>query len=148
MGRLSASLPASGIVYVDTNVVIYSVEKIEPYWKELQTLWQAARKGQFTILSSELIVLETLVKPLKNADSALEKTFRELLLASNEVELLPISLSILEQAAQLRATTNLKSPDAIHAASALSADNSVFVTNEKIFKRVTGLHVVVPDEIL
>ncbi len=148
MGRLSASLPASGIVYVDTNVVIYSVEKIEPYWKELQTLWQAARKGQFTILSSELIVLETLVKPLKNADNALEKTFRELLLASNEVELLPISLSILEQAAQLRATTNLKSPDAIHAASALSAGSSVFVTNEKIFKRVTGLHVVVLNEIL
>mgnify|MGYP007082012421 CR=1 FL=1 len=29
-------LPAEGSVYVDTNIIIYSVEKIEPYWTMLQ----------------------------------------------------------------------------------------------------------------
>jgi hypothetical protein len=33
MGQLT--LPTSGPVYLDTDVVIYSVEKIEPYWSLL-----------------------------------------------------------------------------------------------------------------
>jgi predicted nucleic acid-binding protein len=135
-------------VYVDTNVVIYSVEKIDPYWIELQPLWQASQQGQFTVLSSELVLLETLVKPLKEADTVLEKTFRELLLASKDVQLIPISLSILEQAAYLRATTGLKSPDSIHAATALSVGSPLFITNEKVFKRVSGLTVVVLNEVI
>lgn len=146
MGQLS--LPASGSVYVDTNIVIYSVEKIDPYWTELQPLWQAAQREQFTVLSSELVLLETLVKPLKEADPVLERTFRELLLASKDVQLIPISLSILERAAHLRATTGLKSPDAIHAATALSVGSLVFITNEKVFKRVSGLTVVVLNEVI
>ena len=146
MGRLI--LPSSGSVYLDTNAVIYSVEKIDPYWTVLQPLWQAAQQGQFVVLSSELVLLETLVKPLKEADIVLETTFRQLLLASKEVQLIPISLSILEKAAHLRATTGLKSPDAIHAATALSSGSTIFITNEKTFNRVSDLTVVVLHEVI
>ena len=83
MGQLM--LPSSGSVYVDANVVIYSVEKIDPYWTVLQPLWQAAQLGQFVVLSSELVLLETLVKPLKEANTVLETIFRQLLLASKDV---------------------------------------------------------------
>jgi len=100
------------------------------------------------VLSSELVLLETLVKPLKEANTVLETIFRQLLLASKDVQLIPISLSILEKAAHLRATTGLKSPDAIHAATALSSGSTVFVTNEKSFKRVPGLTVVVLSEVI
>ena len=41
MGALS--LPASGLVYLDTNPIIYSVEKHPVYWPLLQPLWQAAK---------------------------------------------------------------------------------------------------------
>ena len=40
MGALM--LPASGSVYVDANVVIYAVEKIDPYHSLLEPLWLAA----------------------------------------------------------------------------------------------------------
>jgi len=36
MGTLN--LPASGSVYVNTNVIIYTVEKIDPYRTVLQAL--------------------------------------------------------------------------------------------------------------
>jgi predicted nucleic acid-binding protein len=133
---------------VDTNAVIYSVEKIDPYWTVLQPLWQAAQNGQFVVLSSELVLLETLVKPLKDADMVLEMSFRQLLLASKEVQLIPISLAILEKAAHLRATTGLKSPDAIHAATSLSSASEIFITNEKAFKRVSGLNAAVLHEVI
>ncbi len=146
MGELI--LPKSGYAYVDSNTVIYSVEKIEPYWTILKPLWNAAQQGQFLVISSELIMLETLVKPLKESDTILETSFREFLLASNEIQLVPITLSILEKAASLRATTGLKPPDAIHAATSFTKRNVVFVTNDLSFKRVSGLSAVVLREIL
>ncbi|MBN2090133.1 PIN domain-containing protein [candidate division KSB1 bacterium] len=141
-------LPDTKYVYVDANAVIYSVEKIEPYFTLLKSLWQAAQRSQFLVISSELVILETLVKPLKESDKILESCFREFLLASQEVLLIPIDLSILEQAASLRATTGLKPPDAIHAATALTKGNIPFVTNDPNFKRVSGLSVMILQEIL
>jgi predicted nucleic acid-binding protein len=146
MGQLI--LPPSGYVYVDANTVICTVEKIDPYWTVLQPLWYASQQGQFLVISSELIMLETLVKPLKESDTVLETCFREFLSASKEVQLIPITLAILEQAASLRATTGLKPPDAIHAATALTKGEIVFVTNDPGFKRVPGLSVMVLQEML
>jgi len=79
MGQLT--LPASGSVYIDADAVIYSVEKIEPYWTLLQPMWSAAKAGQFAIIGSELLLLETLVKPFQTGDTTLEKSFRDLLMS-------------------------------------------------------------------
>jgi len=83
-------------------------------------MWQAAGDSNFLLVGSELLLLETLVKPIQAGDNELEQIFRQLLLTSAEVQLYPISLPVLEQAIRLRASLNLKSPDAIHAATALS----------------------------
>lgn len=145
MGELN--LPTSGYVYIDANIVIYSVEKIDPYWTILQSLWQAAQQRQFSVMSSELVLLETLVKPFKESDILLENSFRQFLLASYEVQLIPITLPILERAAHLRAMIGLKPPDAIHAATALLLGSALFITNDPSFKRVPALSVVILNEI-
>ncbi len=61
MGALT--LPSGGSVYIDANAIIYSIERIEPYRELLAPMWQEARAGRFTLASSELVALETLVKP-------------------------------------------------------------------------------------
>ncbi len=141
-------LPTSGLVYLDTDVVIYSVEKIEPYWSLLQPMWLAAQDGNFLLVGSELLLLETLVKPVQAGDTKLEQVFRQLLQSSAEVQLYPISLPILEQAIHLRATFNLKSPDAIHAATAASLGCNLFLTNDKVFNRVPNLSVTMLHQVL
>jgi len=146
MGTLN--LPSSGPVYLDTNIIIYSVEKIEPYWTFLKPLWNAAQQGQFGLTSSELVILETLVKPRKDADHVLESTFRQILCASREMMLLPIDMKILDHGASLRAIHGLKSPDAIHAATGLSAACTLFLTNDPAFKRINQLPVVVLRDII
>ena len=55
------------------------------------------------MISSELVLLETLVKPLQEGDTVLENLFRSLLNA-REVRLIPATASIWEQAARLRAS--------------------------------------------
>lgn len=137
MGPLSP--PATGAVYFDANAFIYGVEKIEPYASVLTSFWSSANSGRIEIVSSELSLLETLVKPLRERDSVAEQTYRALYFESVEVRLIPISVGILERAAQIRAETGLRTPDAIHVATALDVGAALFVTNDPAVTRVTAL---------
>ena len=145
MGSLNP--PSSGAVYFDTNVFIYSVEKVEPQSSALRPIWLAARAGAIEIVSSELVVLETLVKPFRDRDILLENVYRALLFDSRDVRLLPVSVAILERAARIRAETGLKTPDSIHAATALDVRAALFVTNDAQVRRVGGLSVAILTEV-
>lgn len=61
--------------------------------------------------------------------------------------LISITEDLLRQAAQIRAQTNLKTPDAIHAATALASGCVQFITNDPAFRRITGLNIVVLSEL-
>jgi predicted nucleic acid-binding protein len=145
MGQLI--LPSSATVYVDTSIFIYSVEANVDYYRELEPLWRQFDAGAITIVSSELALLETLVVPIRDQDDVLVSIYEQLLVSS-EVQLVAISQSILRAAAQLRATTGLKTPDAIHAATAISARATLFLTNDRQFRVISDLPVVVLSEIL
>jgi predicted nucleic acid-binding protein len=143
----SLTLPTSGPIYLDANGFIYSVERIEPYRTLLEPMWLQARAGQFEIVSSELVILETLVKPFREGDTLLEGLFRALLHA-REVRLMPATAAIWEHAARLRATTGLRTPDALHAATSFAAGSSLFITNDAGFRRVPGLPLVILDDLV
>ena len=145
MGTLN--IPTSSLVYLDTSPVIYSVEKFPEYVPLLAPLWLKLQAGEIQIVSSELILMETLVLPLRNSNSILINAYEQLLISS-EMRLIPISQSILRQAANLRATTSLKTPDAIHAATALSINCNQFITNDKGFRNIPGLPAVILSEVL
>jgi predicted nucleic acid-binding protein len=145
----SLTLPAlASAIYLDTNSIIYSVEHIPPYHDLLLPIWQSAKNNTHRIVTSGLSLLETLVGPLKSGDTQLEADYRTLLQGASDVKLSPISEAVLEQAAQLRATTALKTPDAIHAATALVEGCALLVTNDPIFRRVPGLTVVVLGDLI
>ena len=144
MGALT--IPASGSVYVDANVVIYAVEKIVPYAPLLDPLWSAAQSGRVEIVTSELTWLEVLAKPLMDGDAELESLFRSYL-KSKEIALVPASLAIWEDAAKLRGI-GLRTPDALHAATAAAAGCTLFVTNDRTFTRVPGLTVTMLSDLI
>ena len=69
----SLLLPPNGPIYLNASGLIYSVERIEPCRTLLEPRWRQAQAGQFVIVSSDLVVLETLVKPLQDSDTAVDK---------------------------------------------------------------------------
>ena len=140
-------LPTGGSVYVDANAIIYSVERVEPYRELLAPMWEEARAGRFTLASSELVALETLIRPLRDGNARLEMLFRSIL-AGEEMDLIPATLATWEDAARIRAATGLATSDALHAATALEAACSLFVTNDTDFRRVDGLPLLVLDDLV
>ena len=145
MGPLT--IPLDGMIYIDASSLIYSVERVEPYRSLLEPMWQEAQDGNITIMSSPLLVIEALVKPLRDGNAEIEMQYRELF-ASGAVRLLDASYQVFEDAASIRADTGLKTPDALHAATAIIAACTLFITNDNDFRRVQALPVVVLDDLL
>jgi predicted nucleic acid-binding protein len=142
----SLTLPASGLVYADAQIAIYTVDGHPVYAPVCDPMWQSAQNGIFTVVSSELTLMETLVGPLRNGDAALA-ALREDLWQKPGAHLLPITEAVLREAARLRALhPALKTPDAIHAATALLHGCALFVTNDTGFRPITGLPLALLDD--
>ena len=131
MGAMT--LPVSGLVYIDTMTLIYTVERYRAYWPLLEPLGRAATTKTIEIVTSELTLMETLVGPLKSGNAALLTAFEQAVLGT-DMRLLPITRATLREAAQLLATTKLKTPDAIHAATVRQSGCVLFVTNDHDYR--------------
>jgi predicted nucleic acid-binding protein len=144
MGQLT--IPEHATVYIDTAPVIYSVETNPDHWALLQPVWSKSQANEIDIISGELLLLETPVFPLRAQNTAILKIYEDLF--RDDIQLIAISQDILRSASHLRAITSLKTPDAIHAATALSMGCTLFLTNDGGLRTVPGLSVVVLKDAL
>ncbi len=80
MGQLV--IPSGGKIYVDTAVLIYTLEVNTDYFSLLQPLWTKFQTGEIELISSELILMEVLVLPLRNNNESLVSDYEQLLLNS------------------------------------------------------------------
>lgn len=145
MGRLTWQ--EGDVIYLDTNLFIYYIEAIPPFGELLRPVFEALQNGKIKLKTSKLAILEVLVKPIGDGNSDLVSRYKDFLLDTEGVYLVPISLEILEQAAYIRARYKVKTPDAIHAATALSVGCNSFLTNDPQFKRIGNLNTEVLSEV-
>lgn len=144
----SVTLPTTGLVYVDANIVIYTVEKHPRFGAALRPLWVSVDFGHARVMVSELILLEALVGPYQTNDQKLAADYESFLRLPG-IQLVPISTSILREAARLRAQMpRLRPPDAIHAASASIHGADSFLTNDVGFRNVPSLNVTILNDVI
>jgi predicted nucleic acid-binding protein len=143
----SLTIPLSGVVAIESCALIYGLDRHPTYGPLVAPVWAAARAGQIDLVASELTITETLVFPLRSGDARTLSDYETALFGS-DLRLLPMTQTVLRDAARLRAGLNLRTPDAIHAAAALDAGAALFVTNDPHFRRVPGLPVAVLLDLL
>ena len=146
MGLLNAIQGNS--VYLDTNIWIYALEGFPDFAQELATLFQAIDQGQLTAVTSELSLSEVLVKPIQNGNAAQQNIYKQAISSTSILQVVPVQRDVLIEAARLRATVNLKLPDAIHAATAIATQCSTFVTNDHRFQIVSGFQTVLLSQVI
>jgi predicted nucleic acid-binding protein len=140
-------LSAYTAIYIDTALFIYFIERHPIYLSQVREVFRMIDENDLIGFSSILILTEVLSHPMKRGDVQMENQYREILTRSEGVEVIPVSLAIAERAAELRARYNLRTPDAIHVATALVSKCDAFLTNDSTLKRVIEIPILVIDEL-
>jgi predicted nucleic acid-binding protein len=144
MGLLKAL--AGDRIYLDTNAWIYALEGYSDFRPELTLLFEQIQMGTLTGITSELTLAELLVKPFCDLDQAQQDRYKKAISNRKNFYILPVLRDLLIDAAAVRASTQLKLPDAIHAATALRANCTTFLTNDRQLKKLTDIPVVMLSE--
>jgi predicted nucleic acid-binding protein len=84
---------------------------------------------------------------LQLGDLLVVNAYKTLLYETNIVQVHTITSDIAESAADIRVRYNIKTPDALHIATAINTQCDVFVTNDYQLTRIKELRVVILDEI-
>lgn len=133
-------------IYLDTSAFIYFVEQHPRYYKICETIFDNIETGYAEASTSTLTLLEILVQPYKlNRDDLVVK-FYSLLTTYPNLTWIELGLNISDLAARLRAEYNLKTPDAIQVASAISCGTSGFICNDRAFKKIKNIECLMIDE--
>ena len=127
--------------------LIYYVEENPVYSAKFDAILTVVESADIVVISSVITLTEVLTQPLKLRDLRLVTEYRDILLHNGQFQLLPVTQAIAEKAAELRARYNLRTPDALHVATALESDCDAFLTNDMGIKRVTEITVLVLDEL-
>jgi predicted nucleic acid-binding protein len=126
-----------GLIYLDSCLLIYLAER-HPYWGEAVTdAMTSAPEARFGI--SPLVKCECLVAPLKRGDPVLEQAYLEFF-----DRFLPLEMpeSVYLRAAQLRARFGIRTPDALHLASAQHHGcESMWTNDDRLVRASHGLSV-------
>lgn len=138
---LSAALGA-GPVAVDTAIFIYFIEEHPRFLPEIVKLFREADEGRRELIASALTLLEVLVVPYRAGNRILAERYEALLTRSRGIRLVDLSRDQLRAAAQLRAATGVKTPDALQLVAAIGSGCTTFLTNDRRLPLVPGLRIL------
>lgn len=131
-----------GPVALDTAAFIYFIEEHPQYAPLVARLFSDADRGVRLIVTSALTLLEVLVVPYRAGDLPLAERYEAILSRSSGVRLVDLDRIQLRAAAQLRAAYQVRTPDALQLAAALTQRCSAFVTNDRAMPAVPGLRIL------
>lgn len=134
-------------LYIETAPLIYYVEENPTYVAKMDAVIAVIEAKPIEVVSSVILLAELLPLPMRAGHVAIVRTYRNILFYNDQFRLLPVSLEIAEVAADIRARYNLRTPDALHVATAIVAGCDAFLTNDAAIQKVTELRVLVLDEL-
>ena len=122
-------------IALDTNILIYFLEGIEPYASKVENLLNSFVKGENQGIISTINIAEVLTGfyAAKNEKRATKAGSLLQDLTYNNFEIVPVTFKIADMAASLKAKKGGKLPDALIAATAIDqAANFIYSQDEDL----------------
>lgn len=134
-------------VYVDTNILIYLFEGFKQYAQPIQVIADCVDARDSVLLTGEITLAEILVAPFKQNNLQAVSAYSKALNDRQFIQLIPTSRKIYTKTAFLRASLpQMKTPDAIHMASAIEGGADMFLTNDKKLKTPREIERILLDD--
>lgn len=125
---------------LDANILIYHLRAHPSFGKPATRLLAECKKRQSIV--SALIFSEIFVSLFEQKDTNLIEKYRTFLDSFPRLNIVPANKKICLLAAQLRAAYRLKTPDAIHIATAIDSGCDYFITNDDHLKKVKEIKIL------
>jgi predicted nucleic acid-binding protein len=148
MKRLQEFLKNHQLIGLDTSIFIYHLEDHPRYSPLTEIIFSALEKGINKGVTSYLTLMEILVKPKTEGLPQVARDYEYYLTTFPNLNFYEMGLDVARKASDLRAADRIKSPDAIQLATAILYGATAFITNDKIFKKVQGVEVLILDKFL
>jgi len=132
---------------LDSSVFIFEVEENPKYIGLVHPIFRWLDEPRSHAVTSTVTMLELLVQPYRRSDVDTVNKFYALLSTHPNLHWVELTLPVADSAARLRAEFNLKTPDAIQAASAVASQVTGFISNDPAFRRVANLDVLILDDL-
>jgi predicted nucleic acid-binding protein len=115
-------------------VFVYHFEANDLFGPAAGSLLRAAEEGRCRLVCSVVALLEVLVVPKRKGETALCQRYREMFESFPNLSVLTLDTRVAEIASDLRASHNVRTPDAIHLATALHVGAKAFVSEDDRLK--------------
>jgi len=135
-------------VGLDTSILIYHLEDIEPYTDLTEVTFSAIAEGLPRAILSMISVTELLVQPFARGEEDRITIFEQFILSLPNTDLVPPTYTIAKEAARLRAKYAIRTPDALLISTALSEKAEAFLTNDSRLRslKAEGVSILVLDD--
>ena len=125
---------------LDANILIYHFRAHPSFGKLATCLLSECKKRQSVV--SALVFSEIFVSLFEQENTALVEKYQAFLDSFPKLKVVSADKQVCLTAAQLRAAYKLKTPDAIHLATAIDSGCDVFITNDSNLKKVQEITVL------
>jgi len=124
-------------ILIDTNVVIYLTDSIEPYLSLSRLMFEMVEAGDVFAVISMMTVAEVMQGPLKKGDIETAHQVREYLLNFPNTICQEIGIDVINEVGKNRRIiwSKLRTLDSVIIASGLVHDVDWIVSNDKHFKK-------------
>ncbi len=131
---------------LDTAPIIYLIEEGR-YQNIIKPLFESLSRGEFSAVTSTITLLEVLVQPYRDGKATLAEKYREILMNSENLSIVPLVNDIADLAARTRGKYGIRVPDSIQIATAIYSGAAAFITNDKNLKKIEEIEVVILDDL-
>ncbi len=132
-------------VSLDTNIFICALNEKDPRKAEARQIFEQIKENHLGTYISVLVLEEFFIRVYRQGQEKETASILDFISLDGLTNILDMNKEIALLAAKLRAEySSLRTPDAIHLASAISAGANTFITTDRrIPRKIKGLKVIV-----